>query len=320
MILCKPDDMYELVACKLAAASSPLRVEIAIWEDLPQAVVQALYTLTLQAIEKATHDPAEDEVGQQAIEFWSTICDEELELIEEAHEAEQEQPPRPPSRPCQNFVRGAAAFLTPLLLEGLTKQDEDDDDDTWNVAMAAATCLARVAQVVEDEVVQYVTPFIERHITATDWRRREAATLAFGSILEGPSPKALQPYMADALNLMIRLMRDASVQVKDTAAWTIGRVCEHHILAITAEQWQQMTRALQPGEPPEAEGVLLAGLKDEPRVAANVCSALHNLAEHCEETRNNPTNVLSPLFVDLAREITAPPPWTAAFPRARACQ
>ena len=203
-------------------------------------------------------------------------------------------------------MRGAAAFLTPLLLEGLTKQDEDDDDDdTWNVAMAAATCLARVAQVVEDEVVQYVTPFIERHITATDWRRREAATLAFGSILEGPSPKALQPYMADALNLMIRLMRDASVQVKDTAAWTIGRVCEHHILAITAEQWQQMTRALQPGEPPEAEGVLLAGLKDEPRVAANVCSALHNLAEHCEETRNNPTNVLSPLFVDLARALLA---------------
>jgi len=40
-------------------------------------------------------------------------------------------------------------------------------------------------------------------------------------------------------------MRDTSVAVKDTAAWTIGRVCEHHILAISAPQWQQMTHALQ---------------------------------------------------------------------------
>jgi importin subunit beta-1 len=239
-------------------------------------------------------------VGQQAIEFWSTICDEEVEIMEEVAEALESH--RQPERTPQNFIRGALPYLVPLLLEALCKQ-ADDDDEEWNVAMAAASCLARVALTVEDEVVQHVMPFIEKHITSTDWRRREAATGAFGSILEGPSQQVLQPYMPQAIDLMIRLMRDSSVQVKDTAAWTIGRVCEHQIASISAQQWRQMTHALQPGEPAEAEGVLLAGLKDEPRVAANVCTALHSLAIHCENTRNEPSNVLSMHFVDLARAL-----------------
>ena len=153
--------------------------------------------------------------------------------------------------------------------------------------------------------MQHVMPYIEKHITSADWKRREAATLSFGSILEGPSDTILAPYMQQAMDVMIKLMRDTSVPVKDSAAWTIGRICEHHIQSISQAHWQQMVRTLQPGEPPEQEGVLLTGLKDDPRVANNVCWALHNLADHCEGTRSAGTNVLSPLFVDLARALLA---------------
>lgn len=284
---------------RCAAFECCVRV-VELYYDKLAPYMQALYQLTLGAIERATRDPDEDEVGQQAIEFWSTICDEELEIMEEEEDARESK--RRPERSNQNFIRGALPYLVPLLLEALCKQ-ADDDEEEWNVAMAAASCLARVALTVADEVVQHVMPFIEKHITSTDWRRREAATSAFGSILEGPSQQVLQPFMAQAIDLMIRLMRDSSVQVKDTAAWTIGRVCEHQITSISAQQWRQMTHALQPGEPAEAEGVLLAGLKDEPRVAANVCTALHSLAIHCENTRNDQSNVLSAHFVDLARAL-----------------
>ena len=90
--------------------------------------------------------------------------------------------------------------------------------------MASATCLARIAQTIEDDVVDIVMPFINKHIRDPDWRRREASTLAFGSILEGPDQKKLEPIMALAMGVMIEHMADPAIQVKDTAAWTIGRI------------------------------------------------------------------------------------------------
>ena len=324
--------------------------------DLLAPYMQALYSLTLQCVERSTKDEEEDEVGQQAVEFWSTICDEELDLMasrprrkrlrpallprlpprlpwpsfgpalgmalprgrvhafgrltpfplppmqEEEEEAKEEE--RQPERRSQNYARGAVPALVPLLLEALCKQEEDAED-SWNLAMAAATCLSRAARVSQDLVVQPVMTFIGTHIGSADWHRREAATLAFGSILEGPAPSLLQPLVAQAMPVMIGLLKDSQVQVKDTAAWTIARICEHHITFIAPEMWGLMLRTPQPGEPPEVEGALFLGLKDHPRVASNVCLALHNLAEQCEATRDNPTNDLSGPFVDLARALLA---------------
>jgi len=287
---------------KVAAYEVIVRVTELYYQKLP-SYMQALYGLTISAITVATqdHSPEQDRLGQQAVEFWSTICDEELELIEDAREQQTD-----PTSASHNFVKGASPTVVPLLLEALCKQEEDqDDDDTWNMAMAAATCLARIAQTIEDDVVDHVMPFINKYIADPDWRRREASTLAFGSILEGPEQAKLAPVMPLAMDVMIKHMSDPSVQVKDTAAWTIGRICEHHITSITADHWSAMMRPQQPNQGPESRGVLIRGLEDDPRVANNICWAVHNLAEHCEESRNDATNPLSPLFVDLARALLA---------------
>ena len=60
--------------------------------------------------------------------------------------------------------------------------------------------------------------------------------------------------------LLINLMNDPSVQVRDSVAWTIGRVCEHIPSAVLNDQY--VLKLL--------EG-LCAGLLGEPRVATNVC-------------------------------------------------
>ena len=52
--------------------------------------------------------------------------------------------------------------------------------------------------------------------------------MSFGAILEGPEPTNLKPIVEQAMPMLIELMHDPSVVVKDTAAWTIGRVCELH--------------------------------------------------------------------------------------------
>lgn len=284
---------------KVAAYECIVQIAEVYYDKLPQ-YMPALYQLSLAAIQKATAEQEDDDVGQQAVEFWTTVCDEELEINEDAEEARLAN--RQPDRVSHRFVQQGLQHLVPLLLEAMCKQEEDADDDTWNMAMAASTSLAKIAQTTGDDVIGHVMPFIDKHIASTDWRRREASALAFGSILEGPSQTALAPFLTPAIEAMIRMMRDPSVQVKDTAAWSIGRICEFHTSAIAPAHWQAMMRA---PDSPEGEGVLLSGLKDDPRVASNVCWALHNLADQLEETRSQHTNPLSPLFVVIARALLA---------------
>jgi len=51
---------------------------------------------------------------------------------------------------------------------------------------------------------------------------------AFGCILEpdGPSAAGLEPLVTEAVPILLNLLtRDSNVVVRDTCAWTLGRVC-----------------------------------------------------------------------------------------------
>ena len=128
-----------------------------------------------------------------------------------------------------HFIKAALPHLVPLLLEQLTKQEEgqETDDGVWNVSMAAGTCLALCASVAGDAVVPLVMPFVTQHIQSAEgaesWRAREAATFAFGSILEGPGVETLGQLVQSGLGfLLTALKQDPNAHVKDTTAWTIG--------------------------------------------------------------------------------------------------
>lgn len=256
--------------------------------------MHALFQLTFEEMKSGT-----DLVAQQAVEFWSTICDEEIALHDEAEEAADTG--ESPDQVSHDFVEGALTYLAPLLLQTLTRQDEDQDDDAWNVAMAAGTCLALVAQACGDGVVSYVMDFVKVNIQSDNWRFREASTLAFGSVLEGPSKEVLTPLVLQAVPIMVTLMRDGSVQVRDTAAWTLGRICDLHTESLNSQvpgtQTTYMHELIKP------DGVLLEALKDEPRVAGNVCWAIRNLAESLEVEDGAPSSPLSPYFLGIVRSL-----------------
>jgi importin subunit beta-1 len=78
----------------------------------------------------------------------------------------------------------------------------------------------------------------------------------------------LKPLVEQAMPTLIESMYDSSVVVRDTAAWTFGRVCEIIPEAAINETYLK----------PLLES-LVTGLKSEPRVAANVCWAFTGLAE-----------------------------------------
>ena len=47
-----------------------------------------------------------------------------------------------------------------------------------------------------------------------------------GSILEGPRLETLKPIVEQAMPTIIELFNDPSIAIRDTAAWTVGRICE----------------------------------------------------------------------------------------------
>ncbi|KAF9602487.1 hypothetical protein IFM89_028501 [Coptis chinensis] len=251
--------------------------------------IQDIFNITAKAVRED-----EEPVALQAIEFWSSICDEEIDILEDfvgEFSGDSEVP-------CFYFIKQALPALVPMLLETLLKQEEDQDLDegAWNLAMAGGTCLGLVAQTVGDDIIPLVLPFIEENISKPDWRQREAATYAFGSILEGPSPDKLISIVNVALDFMLSaLMQDPNNHVKDTTAWTLGRVFEF-LHGSTLQ-----TPVITPANCQRIISVLIQSMKDAPNVAEKSCGALYFLAQGYEDSGSS--SPLTPFFQDIVQAL-----------------
>ncbi|XP_023325397.1 importin subunit beta-1 [Eurytemora carolleeae] len=280
------------VQVKVSALQCLVKIMSLYYQYMEAYMGQALFAITLDAMRAE-----QDEVALQGIEFWSNVCDEEVDLQIEASEATEAG--RPPEHVSRFYAKGALQFLVPALMQSLCKQEEFDDEDDWNPYKAAGVCMMLLATCCEDDIVPHVLPFVKDNIKDADWRHRDAALMAFGCILEGPDPVQLKPLVEQAMPMLIETMKDSSVVVKDTAAWTIGRVCELiPEAAINPTTLQPLLEAL------------VTGLSAEPRVASNVCWAFSSLAEaaydsadRMEDEETPRTYCLSPFFSPIVEKL-----------------
>ncbi|KAF9265156.1 ARM repeat-containing protein [Marasmius fiardii PR-910] len=271
------------VNVQVGAFECLVRIMDLYYDKMALYMEQALFGLTVVGMKHS-----DERVALQAVEFWSTVCEEEVELALEAQEAQDYG--EMPERESKYFAKIALPEIVPVLLLLLTKQEEDADEDEWNVSMAAGTCLNLLANAVNDAIVPSVIPFIEANIKSDDWHQREAAVMTFGSILEGPDPSVLTPLAEQALPLLINMMADGNMHVKDTTAWTLGRICDMLITVIKPDVH------LHP-----LISALVNGLQDNPRIVVNCCWALMNLADQMglygdEDVENQQTGALSPYY------------------------
>lgn len=252
-----------------------------------------------QAVARLTIDgigAGEEAVALQAIEFWSTVCEIERDL-QEAEACDF---------PSQGFARGALTLLLPALLAALKEQEEErndpdsSSDDAWNRAMAAGTCLSLLAECVGDEIFAGNTlmTFVSGHITSSNWKLREAAVMAFGSVMDGPSSQTMGPYVAQGLPVLLGLLADGSVAVRDTTAWAVGRIIDFFNDLVTDETLSAVVLALA------------KRLEDAPRVASNCCWSLMSAFVHGGDEDNqletsplsaHHSQVLSALFAATQR-------------------
>lgn len=298
------------IICEGTLAESP-RIRQASWEclsciasgyyDKLPAYMQDIFSLTQRTVKGD-----EEDVVLQALEFWCTVAEEELDRDGDGASTDADSVNH-------HFIKAALPHLVPLLLEQLTKQEEgqETDDGVWNVSMAAGTCLAICASVAGDAVVPLVMPFVTSNIQKPDgadnWRAREAATFAFGSILEGPGVDTLGQLVQSGLGfLLTALKQDPNAHVKDTTAWTIGRIFEF------VHGDDSAPPLLGPGNLPQVVEALLLAIRDAPHIAEKVCYAISQLAGGFREQRG--TSAMSPYFKDIVQALleTASRPADAA--------
>ena len=90
----------------------------------------------------------------------------------------------------------------------------------------------------------------------------------FGAIMEGPEESTLEPIVKQALPVIISMMDDKVIHVKDSTAYALGRITEACSEAIDpAVHLPQLIRSL------------FEGLISSPKMAGSCCWALMNLAE-----------------------------------------
>ena len=169
----------------------------------------------------------------------------------------------------------------------MTNQDEDASDDDYDVSRAAYQALQLYAQCVSAEVVQPVLEFVERNIRNEDWHRRDAAVSSFAAIMDGPDAQTLDPLVKQALPVLIGMMEDDVVHVRDSAAYALGRICDYCSESIDVDVH------LHP-----LISCLFNGLASSPKIAGSCCWALMNLADRFAGDIGAQTNPLSKHFQD----------------------
>ncbi|RMJ14797.1 hypothetical protein BHE90_008658 [Fusarium euwallaceae] len=252
------------------------RIMALYYENMRFYMEKALFGLTILGMKSEDED-----VAKLAVEFWSTVCEEEISIEDDNAQVESSDQ----MRPFYNFARVAANEVVPVLLTLLTKQDEDATDDEYNLSRASYQCLQLYAQAVGATIIAPVLQFVESNLRHEDWHNRDAAVSAFGAIMEGPDEKTLDPIVKQALPILISMMEDQSLHVKDSTAYALGRITEACSEAIDPQT--QLPTLIES---------LFKGLLSNAKMAPSCCWALMNLAERFAGDLGAATNPITPHF------------------------
>ncbi|OOF95513.1 hypothetical protein ASPCADRAFT_207990 [Aspergillus carbonarius ITEM 5010] len=263
------------------------RIMGAYYDKMRFYMEKALFGLSIMGMKSE-----EEDVSKLAIEFWCTVCEEEYAIEDDNAAAQAEGLPE--VRPFFSFARVACREVVPVLLQSMCRQDEDATEDEYNVSRAAYQALQLYAQCVQGDVIQPVLAFVEENIRHEDWRRRDAAVAAFGAIMDGPDPKVLEPLIKQALSVLVGMMQDDSIQVRDSVAYALGRVCDFCSETLDPDVH------LQP-----LITCLFNGLASSPKIASSCCWALMNVADRFAGDIGAQTNPLSRHFEESVKSLLA---------------
>jgi len=248
------------------------------YEKLPR------YIQTFAQLTSSVIISSDDEIATQALNFWENITMTELDAKEDIENGIEDTV-------MHNITSVCAQSLVPILLQSLTKQSEEDDDDN-DVSNAAGRVLSDVSVIIETNIIPLVLPFIHQNINNPDWHFKDAAITSFGLILDGPSENEISPIITQAVPFLLPCLTDSNPRIRDSTLWTFGRIFDTNMDSINPAMF------------PELMTIINALLSDsDPRVIYQACLAIHSFANFFETDEIQETNALSPYMAILIQSL-----------------
>lgn len=239
--------------------------------DLMAGHLNEIGTITVQAIKTDTID-----IAILAIEVWNQIGDIEINRAQKQN----------PMTPVRGFIMTAAPILMPIMFDNIVRGEFEEDD--WDLHKACGQLLSIIIQLTKDTFVDLAVLFIKQNIQNPDFKFKKSACVALGMVLEGPSLNKIKPIIQETLQSLLLSTIDENVMVRESAAWTVSRICDLQFKSISSQPiFNQILQAA------------VNSLKDVPRIACHACWALIKLIENSENNRLFKADIFKPVMQSL---------------------
>ena len=160
------------------------------------------------------------------------------------------------------------------------------------ILLQGGLCLAALSSCVEDDIIPAIMPFITENISGPEWKRKDAALFAFGTLMASCQPENLHSYVPTSIPIIIQGMQDTHWRVRDTSTWAIGQILREKFDLVPKDQLDTLISGL----------IHLMDDQSVP-VSRKAVNSILQFAEAFEDEQDQPTNGLSKYAQSLVQKL-----------------
>lgn len=179
--------------------------------------ISIIFDLTLITIEQD-----DDEVILKAIEFWSTLADEEFQINLNSIQALSEG--RIPRSYSKQLIMKSSSILPFILLSFIENRKISENEDS-NCKSATGLCLNLMSQAVPSEILPRIVDFIENQINLySKLKSKYTAVFSLIAIFDGVGSKVLYNHLFKTSFLWISFLENENRELRGTVLFLFGKI------------------------------------------------------------------------------------------------
>jgi importin subunit beta-1 len=179
--------------------------------------ISLIFDLTL-----TTFKYGKEEVSLKAIEFWSTLADEEFQITLNSIRALSEG--RIPTIYSEQIVIKSGSVLPFILLQFIENKKISENED-WNCNSAVGLCLNFMSQAGPNEILPRFIDLIENKITLNSKTKfKQSGVFSLVSIFDGIGTKLLYNHLIKTSLLWLSFSENNDEELKKTTFFLFGKI------------------------------------------------------------------------------------------------